>query len=485
MSTENSPKKRVAVVGGGIAGLFSALILDRNEYEVHLFETAKRLGGRIRTVRLDEANQELGKGAWNAGNLNFYVEFGPMRLELDKQLLLKALLDFLGITEKKSGAQDVPDPHLVSFPAYSSPSSPYDPSYQLAPEEEGRSCIELMRLAFLRILARVGIDPKDGKKSEFPRKRNELIERIKLAAALGESADPIFAEWIQELNPQDHWDIQTRGFVHTGAISDPDELDRSPDKEGKRVALFEMGFWNLLSDYLSHNALVKIKDLGTFYHLLPENPNAAEWLVWWLVGLSASDRLQGIYGGMECIVDQLVDVHLKAVNLQTDSWVTHLERNSENRKLRLHFHATKQPDEAIRRLEYDEVILALPRRPLQEICYRSAEALRGEPQIQDLLESSFGFPMVKTFVVLKQRWWEEDNMANRFATRIPTRELHYWKGRQKDDRQGLIMVYTDRPASSFWSDYVPSGPQADAHRESRGRPRKRPNRFRTRPARSY
>jgi monoamine oxidase len=114
--------------------------------------------------------------------------------------------------------------------------------------------------------------------------------------------------------------------------------------------------------------------------------------------------------------------------------------------------------------EYDRVILALPKRAVENIARRSD--VFQEPEIFNLLDSAFGFPMVKMFVVVKSRWWEEDNRANRYATRVPTRELHYWKGLTPNSKQGLIMAYTDRPASSFWANYVPPGDQLDVRRSS-------------------
>ena len=41
---------------------------------------------------------------------------------------------------------------------------------------------------------------------------------------------------------------------------------------------------------------------------------------------------------------------------------------------------------------------------------------------------------------------------NRFAADLPTRELYYFKSKGKT--KGMIMVYTDRPATEFWSDYL-------------------------------
>jgi hypothetical protein len=77
--------------------------------------------------------------------------------------------------------------------------------------------------------------------------------------------------------------------------------------------------------------------------------------------------------------------------------------------------------------------------------------------------------MVKTFVVVRERWWDEER-ANSYANRVPTRELHYWKGVDQKTRQGLIMAYTDRPASSLWANYIPPGSQADVWREGQTAP---------------
>lgn len=470
-------KKKVAIVGGGIAGLYCAWVLSRRDKEVHLFESSDRLGGRIRSVRLGKENQELGSGLpddprepWTEENLNFYVEFGPMRLELDKQLLLRSLLDELGIVEPKPGIEPRPAngkrrpsrPYLVDFPAYSSPASSHDPHYDLKPDEKGKTPLQLMKLAFLRTLIRLRVpDLHEGRANLFPLAQRELVQKIQLAAAVAEPTEKVFMSWLKELKPQVLWEIQTLAWLpdeeaapRTNAAEDP-----------KGVPLYMLGFWNLLSDYLSHDALNKLKDLGTFYHLLPENPNAAEWLVWWLIGLSADDRMQGIHGGMECIVDQ-IQLQLAGVDIQKSCRVTGLVK-TESGRIQLKFDKKNLPRETrLLNQEYDHVILALPRRALQAV-QRESEVFGGETEIQNLLESSFGFPLVKSFVVLKQRWWEEDRvMTNRFATRMPTRELHYWKGHLKESRHGLIMAYTDRPASSFWANYLQSGPQTDAYRGS-------------------
>lgn len=466
-SNTNEEVKRVAIVGGGITGLYCAWVLGEQGYKVDLFETSNRLGGRIRTVRLDKYNKELGE-AWTDSNLNFYVEFGPMRLELDKQLLLKALLDDLGIRPKPEGSKPEQKAYLVPFPSYTSPASEHDPKYELRPEEEGKSPMELMILAFARILAHLEFPDES---TQFVGERDKLREKLNLASALDEPISKVFLEWIKTLKPEHFWEIQTLGAVKTPA--DDETFGVKPSQQSN-LPLYRLGFWNLLSNHLSHDALNKIRDLGTFYHLLPENPNAAEWLVWWMIGLSASDNMEGIFGGMECIVDAMTGkikgLKGKPVTIKTDSWISAIGKFEQDGAgsslLKLKAFDKNGKNERTLPGTYHHVILAVPRRSLQAIQRRSIGVFEESSEIEALLESAFGFPMVKTFVILKERWWEKNNMANRLATRMPTRELHYWKPQDKDDRQGLIMAYTDRPASAFWADYVPSGPQIDAHRGS-------------------
>src|SRR5262245_43538668 len=127
--------ERIAIVGGGITGLSCALILKQRGRDVTLFEASNRVGGRIRTIRLDKHNRELRGDEWNKtkDKLEFYAEFGPMRIEPDKQRLLKALLDYVEIVEHEYEPEDG-RPYLKEFPPYTSPQSSHDPKFDLEPE---------------------------------------------------------------------------------------------------------------------------------------------------------------------------------------------------------------------------------------------------------------------------------------------------------------------------------------------------------------
>jgi hypothetical protein len=90
-----------------------------------------------------------------------------------------------------------------------------------------------------------------------------------------------------------------------------------------------------------------------------------------------------------------------------------------------------------------DVVLALPQRPLARL---DLQPLRRD------INSVVGIPLLKVFFIVDQPWWEDNRPSNRFAADLPTREIYYWKS--KDKSKGVLMIYTDRPALQFWTDYL-------------------------------
>ena len=95
------------------------------------------------------------------------------------------------------------------------------------------------------------------------------------------------------------------------------------------------------------------------------------------------------------------------------------------------------------------VILAMPKRPLEEISWNGKPPQR---KLKEALNAVTCLPLLKCFFVIERPWWEDNRPLNRNAADLPTRELLYVKS--NDRTKGLIMVYTDRPAITFWSDYL-------------------------------
>lgn len=567
--------ERIAIIGGGIAGLLCAYVLTNDGHMVDLFESSDVLGGRIRSFRFNdtllneieregdenrkpvkdrailegalrpdllpsETTKKLGeqqdpiytvnpqkplifddkpepgsdeaaadpdkkdgttgvekhrlytledydKRSWD--HLEFNAEFGPMRIELEVQRMLDFLLKHLGIQPLYAGppkavgkAHDLV--HMQRFPPFSSPTSAGDPVYDLKPEEEGKNPLELLKLGVCRAVVDLHFDFDKAplnqesdlerqKVRDFKKTRKILIKKLNNAAATHRPSDPVFESWLRDhLHEDDYWAIQRYGQI--------------PVLYGAEtyIKLHTMGFWNLMAAYLSHNALSKVRELGTFYHLIPENPNAAEWLTWWMRQISISSHLQGVFGGMQSVTEKLVSAmgipdHTRGTDelkntsetlrIHRGTTVTALTKKDGQIGLAL-THGEEHPQ------SFGRVILALPTVPAEKLTQNSTLWGRNpleqdnKKRFVDLLHSALPFQLLKAFFIVRERWWEEEVRANPSATRYPTREAYFWKSRIKESRRGLIMLYTDRPAAAFWANYVPHSTQDDIDELCRAKP---------------
>jgi monoamine oxidase len=474
----------IAIIGGGIAGLYCGYRLweENNNAKVsrkrefRIFEESDHLGGRIWSTRIlangfvvpqgDTVNNDKrggfeyqGEGWKEPEPLEFCAEFGPMRIELDVQKCLATLL----LKKLKLSRKD----DLEKFPPYESPTSEHDPKYELKGEEcDQETPLDLLKLAIVRVMGRLhsrengavrssADDPiKEQKKLALDRKLEELVHQLSSAMATRQASwKDVLRDWIRTLKEFDYQNMRENGIFYDGT-------DRG-------TPLWDMGFWNLLSEVLSHHAVLKLRDLGTFYHLIPENPNAAEWLIFWLRGFSTSEHLVGVRGGMQRITEMMAQaINADKKHILPRHKLRGIKR--EGTKIRLTFadDAGKKVEDWLAR----HVILALPRGPLDELVRLNADEFYN--QLPRDLGAVFGFPLLKLFLVVKERWWNEDAArTNRYATLIPTREVHYRKSLLKDSRKGLILVYTDRPATNFWSNYLTPG--EDSQREAGATPSER------------
>lgn len=469
----------VVIVGGGIAGLYCCheLIKQRellNINSILLLEASKRFGGRIETwslLRTDEKNGEaIGfDDTWDPCNWDFTsgkpdpleaqgskqspyrgpterhsiekdgedveklsrieyfrAEFGPMRIEPRDQPLLHALLDELGIKEQAPGEEESLD-DLVPFSSYTS-EDPMEPRFTLREEEaKQKTPFDLMILALRRIFELVDLD--DAEKPWKTSAANEQWKNLTEEAFFyrhywkGE-----LLEWIQNITDEDLEVIRkTASF--------------------RGQPLWNLGFWNILSDVLSHYAVVKIRDWGSYYHFVHENLNAAEWIIFWLRAIRSTGSLRGIRGGMSRIIWKLLErlyeegKNNSSLCIQRGRKVLGLQSDGDG------VNVIVENEKDV--IKARRVILALPKRPLEEISWNG-----GPPQgtLKAALNAVTCLPLLKCFFVIEKPWWEDNRPLNRNAADIPTRELLYVKS--NDRTKGLIMVYTDRPAITFWSDYL-------------------------------
>lgn len=540
--TQESEVYDVVIVGGGIAGLYCCHELVKkvrsgslNIKNILVLEASDRFGGRIETWSLLRSSEKNGKSTgfentrdpcvWNFAEpdprpiydeafkdpyLNseekkyeyFRAEFGPMRIEPRDQPLLQALLDDLGIKEPDPGDEESLD-DLIPFSSYAS-EDPMEPRFTLREEEaEQKTPFDLMILALRRIFELVeGIEPeirnsrtsarngtkKPGNDENAAAPADRAYgEKRRHASEASSAAQSSRGPWYKDAANEQWRNLRDQTFFYRHYwkgellewIQNLTEHDFTIIRERARFRgqpLWDLGFWNVLSDVLSHFAVVKIRDWGSYYHFVHENLNAAEWIIFWLRAIRSTGSLRGIRGGMSRIVWKLMEAlwnHRKtgeSPQLEIEQGV----KVSGVRSRKDGFIDLDVRKEGISRIvSAKRVILALPKRPLEEISWNGE---RPQGTLQQALNAVVCLPLLKCFFVVEKPWWEDNRPLNRSAADLPTREILYTKS--NDRTKGLIMIYTDRPAITFWSDYLrtesannsagpeqPEGPQLE-HQES-------------------
>lgn len=498
-----TPGLKIAIVGGGIAGLYCLyrLLNDMKKEEgerefvkinsVALYESSDHLGGRIETwsLKRDPAHDLHYAPTWDPRHVPpsqgtctpfeapdraeyFRAEFGPMRIEPRDQPLLKRLLQELEIREPRPKApENLND--LVLFPSYAS-KDPESAQFQLSGEEaEQKDSLDLLKLGIRRIIEMID-DPTDfapEKKKDDDKTKHWRQERAR--DAWRHLHKPVYHRyWKSELSDWfQHLEDYTPGDTDGDRPTTREESDYAKIRTFtiNGHPLWDMGFWNLLHDVLSHYAVVKIRVWGSYYHFLHENLNAAEWLIFWLKALKSDDALRGIRGGMSRIIYRLLgklcqikdgldeiadDPNTIYKALFGDGKRIHLERKltslklEDSGKVQLVFNGdTENPVTA------DHVILALPKWPLDQLQLPELFKLKDDARdCKAALAAVQGLPLLKCFFILDNPWWKEDRKFNSDAADVPTREIRYHLS--DDKTKGMIMIYTDYPALTFWSDYL-------------------------------
>ena len=229
--------------------------------------SAIKLSEEGHKITLIEASPDRWGGRMETSVMNgFVLEWGPMRFETKLQPKFGKLIDDLGI-------------ELLPFTGPKAYPSRY-PQYDLPLQEQNLNSLELLKRGVLLIMSRKLNDPLD----------------------FG------CQNWIDSLTETDYRSMRKNATLN-----------------GK--TLWKIGFWNALGEenVLSHQALMKIRDTGTFYHMIPDNLNAIEWTIWWLRAFKSDGQiLSTIKKGTDEITVQMLNV-LKSrdnVTLINDARIT-------------------------------------------------------------------------------------------------------------------------------------------------------------------
>ena len=403
MHTEDAPfsgARHVVVVGGGIGGMACARELAKEGYAVTILELRKQLGGRIETADLRGFN---GPAALTRRPC-FKAEVGPMRFELQLQPRFHSLCKEMGI----------------ALSEFSGPSASDAPKlYELDQDEqyagEPLDALELLKLGVFRMF---------GEGTSFDRGGHVIPEN---------------SEWLANLA-----DDKSDGF---------EDLRKTARLRGRGLPLYKLGFWNALGEVLSEGAVETIKELGPFFHLLPENPNAAEWGIFWLrlFKLPPKAPLNTIAAGVRSLSERLqaeFDTSLRdRVKVLCRHEAMAVQSNEAGGvEVRAINRSKPKPEDVT--LNGSHVIFALPKAALGAF----AEAFPTE--VHEDLDTVVGFRLLKAFLCMRRpSWWgSTPPAAQTGAWTVPTRELHY----SEDDagENAMVLLYTDEPAAHYWTPFI-------------------------------
>jgi len=389
---ETPLKVDTAVIGGGITGLYTCLQLWKQKGPGH-------------SMALFEASSRLGGRIETVEMDGFLAEYGPMRFEKRAQPLLMDLIHELGL-------------ETSYFPPYMAATDP-ESLYSLGEDDlwsrGGDSgiqlnALELLSLGILRVLQASGGD-------------------------LNNPRDPRHWEW---------WAGLGESFYH--------ELRTTATFRGE--LLRNTGFWNVLSAVLSHRALTKIINYGTFYHSIHQNPSAAECIIFWLRGLHPNETMVGIKEGAEALITKLAErlssLQPEPIPLYKNHKLVTIEEH-EGDHLRL---ALSAPGGRSVTVFARHVVLALPRSPLRKLASSLPET------IVRLIDSVIPIPLFKCFFVTKEPWWNRHTLPQTGASSVPARELHYYYREEGAEKRGMVMVYGDSPSKHYWQSFVTEDPHA-------------------------
>jgi hypothetical protein len=411
MSTQSLPDYDIAIVGGGVSGVYTAwrLLLDgpkhsallrkwqkeRGHLKIILFEGSERIGGRLLSAKAP-------------GLPNILCEIGGMRY-VSSQTIVRSLVENKLKLERKE--QAVTEPHNLLYLRgkqlrVSDLSEPEKLPYNLAPDE----------IAWL-------------KKDISPRN----------------TADNFLGYAVEKLFP----DIQK----HTG----PNLREYLNNQVIEEVPLYKHGFWNLVASQLSHEAyLLAVTTVG--YDCLGYNTNAVDAICEYY-DFTPDVKYYLLKDGYDAVVWNLQKEFEDAGGeIKLETWLSSVDEEtlSDNCKgVALRFRNNERLQTA------RAVVLAMPKRSLELLEQKGPlldpDKKTGE-RVRYMMNAVIPIPLYKMFIAYDQPWWEKEAVTEgRSLTDLPIRQCYYWgveNGKDNGSAQNhnaILMVYNDAISSDFWA----------------------------------
>jgi monoamine oxidase len=408
----------VAIVGGGISGLYAGwrLLSARggDQRRVAVFESSGRTGGRLLTWRpLPHTHPELN------------AELGGMRF-FEKQQLVWHLVKYF----EKEGKLQPPIKFIVNDP--------------------NGNDLWYLRENILK-------EPDLSNPDRLPYRLD----------ARGRYADPasIINNVINDILAANRKTVIDQLGGHS--TLDWKAWDAiKPKLRYRQRRLWNIGFWNLLSDLLSPETYQYVTDAFGYYSLTT-NWNAAEAMqVLWL-DFTQGTNYRTLQEGFDRL-PQLVREAFEELHGGKDRvWLHHrviridrADKGEYRYRLRIH----QQADVLAKR-----VILAMPRRSLELLQESSVWQLdanvkvgKKDRTLRECIESVIPCPAFKLFLVYPTCWWRTKPFfiaAGRSISDLPIRQTYYFPSvadpfppaKADPNGPGLVMAsYDDLGAVSFW-----------------------------------
>ena len=169
MLTNDCLGLNVGIVGGGVAGLYAASLLQREGHNVRIFEGTDRIGGRIRTHYFStEKDQYYEAGAMRIPNSDFHkivfqlIEYLNPQVPQEKRIdLIKYILTVPGNGVYINGRR--PEVEALS-------TTPASVGWDVPDEYKNKTAHELLREAIGNFI--------EGLKKDFQKTFNEMVEKF-------------------------------------------------------------------------------------------------------------------------------------------------------------------------------------------------------------------------------------------------------------------------------------------------------------------